>query len=105
MMRIEGYPIALSIDADCPDPVCLYLVDLPGCGVQATTVDEAMAKLEEVVPRFLEQLRASGKKPPPPSDHSFIEIPEVELVTIYNASQQRLTQPEPFTAVLAHTAA
>ena len=66
----EGYPAGMAVDDNTPDRVALYLVDLPGCGVQAPDLRTAMAKMTALVPQFLDQLRASGLELPQPSEEA-----------------------------------
>ena len=66
----EGYPAGMAIDDNTPDRVALYLVDLPGCGVQAPDLRTAMTKMNALVPQFLDQLRASDLELPEPSEEA-----------------------------------
>ena len=75
--RIEGYLIGFAVAESIPEPVSLFLYDLPGCGVQAKTFPEAMAKLRALVPEYLRSLRERGVTPPEPSPDPAFQFEEM----------------------------
>jgi predicted RNase H-like HicB family nuclease len=75
--RIEGYLIGFAVAESNPEPVSLFLYDLPGCGVQAKTFPEAMAKLSALVPEYLRSLRERGVTLPEPSPDPAFQFEEM----------------------------
>jgi predicted RNase H-like HicB family nuclease len=73
-IRIEGYSVAFALAETGPEPVSLSLYDLPGCGVQGRTFDEAMDKLRLLVQEYLRLLRERGVSLPTPSPQPGFQV-------------------------------
>ena len=63
----EGFPAGVAFDDRAEDRVLIYLLDMAGCSVQAPSLMTAVKKMEELVPQFLEHLRARNVTIPEPS--------------------------------------
>jgi len=76
--KIEGYLVGYALAESGPEPVGLYLYDLPGCGVQAKSLPEAMEKLRALVPEYLKLLRERGVALPEPSPEPGFQFEQME---------------------------
>lgn len=70
----EGYPAAVAFNQGGEDGVALYLIDLPGCATQGTDIKEAIHKMRQLAPWFLDELKSQGVDVPPPSPHPLMLI-------------------------------
>lgn len=92
----EGYPAAVAFDQCGEDGVALYLIDLPGCATQGTDIVEAIHKMQQLVPWFLDGLKARGVDAPPPSAHPPMVIAAVQWEgTKPNAVGVVIESPQP----------
>jgi predicted RNase H-like HicB family nuclease len=67
-MLIQGYPVGFGVDYSRDvDPYTVYLIDIPGCGVQAENPQAALQKLQDLVPAYFQALRQQGVEVPTPS--------------------------------------
>ena len=58
----------------------VVIPDLRGAYAMGTTVDEALADAEEMLPEFLEVLRESGVPIPPPRSPEDVELQPGEML-------------------------
>ncbi len=81
-MQFEGYLARLAVEPAGPEPVALYLVDIPGCSVQAATLPDAVDRMGQAVAQVLAAFRAEGKALPPPSPTPILTFANVGLVSV-----------------------
>ena len=94
---VEGYPVAVVFAKDdTPERVAVFLLDLPGCGAQGKHLREAMAKLEQITPPYLAELKARGVELPSPSQKPAIAVGNASWADI------PFTVPTPVTEKLEH---
>jgi len=96
--------VAFAIAESSPEPMSLFLYDLPGCGVQAKSFPEAMEKLTALVPEYLRSLRERGVKIPEPSREpgfQFIQMAWAFTPSLvaFDASLKEARSAQPMTVV------
>lgn len=73
-MMIQGYPVGWAVGSQTKEPYTMYLIDMPGCAAQGSTMKEAASKLEAIVPSFLDVYRRDGVTLPTPSAEPSLKI-------------------------------
>ncbi len=68
---MDGYEVKLYFDEDEGCYVAL-IVEFPGCAVEGSTAEEALARLREAQRAWIEDVRSMGYPVPPPR-HADIE--------------------------------
>jgi hypothetical protein len=101
---IDGYMVAFAIAERGPEPVSLFLYDLPGCGVQGKSFPEAMEKLRALVPEYLRSLRERGVRLPEPSREPGFQFVQMgwaftPSLVAFDASLNQVRSAQPMTVV------
>ncbi len=99
-MQFEGYLGRLAVEPAAPEPVALYLVDIPGCSVQAATIPDAVDRMGQAVKQVLAALRSKGKVLPQPSPMPPMTFANVSLVSVEGGVPQSQTAKSPFSAIV-----
>jgi len=78
-MLIEHYPVGWAVDAGKPEPIAVYLIDIPGIAMQGRTMKEAVNKLSAFAPAVLAKYRDEGAMLPAPSGEPNLRIAEIRM--------------------------
>ena len=93
-MLIENYPVGWAVGVGKPEPVLVYLIDLPGIAMQGRTLKDALGKLQAVAPSVLATYRREGRALPQPSREPNLLIGGVQWLRAARLSQAKTSPSE-----------